>query len=63
MTMEINSKMAWRLAPLALSLGTSIGFLRNEIRRGALIARKCGRAVLILDSDLKEYLNNRRVKV
>ena len=61
MTTEINSKMAWRLAPLALSLGTSVGFLRNEIRRGALVARKCGRAVIVLETDLQAYLDQRRV--
>jgi len=57
-----QDKMAWRLRELASSLGTSVGFLRNEIRRGALIARKCGRTVIVLESDLQAYLDQRRMK-
>lgn len=58
-----QDKVAWRLGGLASSLGTSVGFLRNEIRRGALIARKCGRTVIVLESDLQAYLDQRRMKV
>jgi hypothetical protein len=57
----IETRRAWRLVKLAACLGTSVGFLRNEIRRGRLTARKCGRTVLVLDGDLKEYLDHRRI--
>ena len=56
-----GQKLAWRLWELAGSLGTSIGFLRNEIKRGALIARKCSRTIIVLDSDLQAYLDERCV--
>jgi hypothetical protein len=62
METQTQDRTAWRLAALAVSLGTSVGFLRNEIRRGALVARKCGRAVIVLESDLRTYLDQRRVK-
>ena len=57
-----ENRRAWRLAEVASSLGTSIGFLRNEIRRGVLTARKCSRAVIVLEDDLQAYLDERRVK-
>lgn len=57
-----GNRIAWRIRELAFSLRTSAGFLRNEIRRGALVARKCGGAVIVLESDLQAYLDQRRVK-
>ena len=56
-----ETRKAWRLAELANLLGVSHGFLRTEIRRRKLTARKCGRAVLILESDLNDYLEQRRL--
>jgi hypothetical protein len=63
MNTEAEGRLAWRLFQLASMLGVSIGFLRNEIRRGALVARKCNRAVIVLESDLQAYLDQRRVQV
>jgi len=61
MSERIEEKKGWRLQELAHSHGTSIGFWRCEIKRGALIARKCGRSVIVLDSDLQTYLDQRRI--
>lgn len=51
-----TQKFAWSLAEISERTGLSIGFLRNENRRGALKTRKFGRRVLVLDADLKDYL-------
>ena len=52
-----TQRLAWGLAEIAKATGLSLGFLRNEVRRGALPTRKCGRRVLVLDEDLKKYLD------
>jgi hypothetical protein len=41
---------------LASSYGLSHQFLRNEIRRGKLRARRFGRRVIVLDEDWRAYL-------
>lgn len=48
--------VAWSLAEISEATGLSIGFLRNDVRRGALPTRKFGRRVLVLDEDLRSYL-------
>ena len=53
---DSTQKFAWSLAEISERTGLSIGFLRNENRRGALKTRKFGRRVLVLDADLKDYL-------
>jgi hypothetical protein len=57
-----DERLAWRLFQLASMLGVSVGFLRNEIRRGALVASKCSRAVIVLETDLQAYLAQRRIR-
>ena len=52
-----QSKMAWSLAEISNATGLSVGFLRNEVRRGALQVKRFGRRVLVLDETLKKYLN------
>jgi excisionase family DNA binding protein len=49
-------RVAWSLAEISEATGLSLGFLRNDVRRGALSTRKFGRRVLVLDQDLKTYL-------
>ncbi len=51
-------KLAWSLADLTKSLGVSRRFLWNEIKAGALRARKLRRRTIVLDVDLQEYLDN-----
>lgn len=53
-----KTRIAWSLADISEATGLSMGFLRNEVRRGALPIRKFGRRVLVLDEDLKIYLEN-----
>jgi hypothetical protein len=40
----------------------SLGFLRNEVRAARLPVRKFGRRVLVLDEDLKRYLDTGSVR-
>jgi hypothetical protein len=49
-------RMAWSLSDISASTGLSLGFLRNEVRRGTLPVKKFGRRVLVLEEDLKHYL-------
>lgn len=49
-------RIAWSLAEISNSTGLSLGFLRNEVRRGTLPIKKFGRRVLVLEEDLRKYL-------
>ena len=51
-------RIAWSLAEISKATGLSLGFLRNDVRRGALATRKFGRRILVLDKDLRTYLAN-----
>ena len=53
---SVTSRMAWSVYEVALCTGLSPGFIRKQIRAGKLRARKLGRRILVLDSDLCEYL-------
>lgn len=53
-----NSRLAWSLREAAEALGVSERFLRNEIRRGKLVAIKRGRRVLVLAETLDRYLRD-----
>ncbi len=53
-------RIAWSLAEISISTGLSLGFLRNEVRRGALPIKKFGRRVLVLEEDLRSYLTEGR---
>jgi len=57
---EVAQKIAWGLAEISRSTGLSLAFLRNEVRRNALPAKRFGRRVLVLDDDLKTYLSQGR---
>ena len=52
-----SQRIAWSLAEISKATGLSVGFLRNDVRRGVLKIRKFGRRVLVLDGELKRYLN------
>lgn len=49
-------RIAWSLSDISDSTGLSLGFLRNEVRRGTLPIKKFGRRVLVLEKDLRNYL-------
>lgn len=51
-----NQRTAWSLAEISDSTGLSLGFLRNEAKRGALPIKRFGRRVLVLTQDLEKYL-------
>jgi excisionase family DNA binding protein len=51
-----SQRIAWSLAEVAESTGLSLGFLRKDVRRGALPVRRFGRRVLVLKEDLENYL-------
>lgn len=53
-------RAAWSLSEISASTGLSIGFLRNEVRRGTLPIKKFGRRVLVLEEDLRSYLTEGR---
>ncbi len=55
-TSVTTTRLAWSLAEVAESTGLSVGFLRNEVRRGALRVKRFGRRVLVLEKDLTLYL-------
>lgn len=54
--MVTSQRMAWSLPELASLLGLSIGFLRKEARRGTLRTRRIGRRLLVLEPDLRSFL-------
>lgn len=49
-------KLAWRLDEAAAATGLSIQFLRKEVRANKLKTQRLGRCVVILDKELKRYL-------
>jgi len=53
-----TQRIAWSLAEISEATGLSEGYLRNEVKRGALPIKKFGRRVLVLESDLDKYLSH-----
>jgi hypothetical protein len=51
-----TEKKAYSVPELSRQYPISIGFLRGEIRRGALRVRRFGRRILILKEDWDSYL-------
>jgi len=49
-------RKAWSPGEIAASLGLSLGFVRKQIREGALTAVKAGRRLLITDAEFQRYL-------
>ncbi len=56
-TTATAQRIAWSLADIAERTGLSLGFLRNEVRAARLPVKHFGRRVLVLDEDLRRYLN------
>ncbi len=54
-----NERLAWSVPEICASLPLSQGFIRKEIKSGALKARRIGRRVIVLDQDLRTYLLER----
>jgi excisionase family DNA binding protein len=53
------TRLAWRPKEVAETLGLSLAFIRKEIRLKNLKITKFGRAVLVLDEDLRKYINKK----
>ena len=61
-TSVTNCRLGWSLTELAPAIGLSRAFLRKEVRRGVLPAKKFGRRIIVLDKDLQRYLTSRPVR-
>jgi hypothetical protein len=59
-TVEISQRIAWRLKEVSKLTGLSENFLRKEICARKLHTQKLGRCVVILDSDLHNYLRGNK---
>jgi hypothetical protein len=55
---QTSRKLGWTLEELANSLSGSVPFLRLEVKRGRLKAAHLGRRVVLLDSDVRCYLED-----
>ncbi len=53
-------RLAWGLKELSVVTDVSVGFLRGQIRCGALRARKISGRLLILDEDVRAWLGQGR---
>lgn len=49
-------RKAWSPAELAAAYGFSVGFVRKQIRIGALPAKKIGERVIIINEDWERFL-------
>jgi hypothetical protein len=52
------SKLAFTIKEAGRAIGLSRSFLYGEIRRGTLIARKCGARTVILEAELRRFLHS-----
>ena len=52
----VLARMAWSPAEVAKATGFSLGFVRKEIAKGALLATRCGRRLIVTDAELQRYL-------
>jgi hypothetical protein len=55
---DLRSKLAYRLGELARACSLSTHFVRAQIRKGHLPARKMGTCVIILADDAENWLRN-----
>lgn len=49
-------KLSWRLQEIASATGLSVEFLRKKEREGVLKTKHVGRCVVVMDFDLKLFL-------
>jgi len=54
-----GERLGWSVPEISTSLPLSEGFIRKEIKSGALKSRRIGRRIIVLDNDLKAYLLER----
>lgn len=56
---SVIKKLSWRLKELPPATGLSMAFWRKAVLHRKVRARKVGGAVVILDSDLQEFLKGK----
>jgi len=55
----LTERRGYSVQELSQEYPVSVGFLRGEIRRGALRVRRFGRRVVVLKEDWDSYLRSR----
>ncbi len=61
-TIRTNAtKLGFSVREICNSYGLSKGFVQKEIRVGKLNARRLGRRVVVLASDLERYLDQSKI--
>jgi excisionase family DNA binding protein len=56
-----QNRIAWRPKEAAKQISISISHLRNEIRRKRIKIIRIGRAILILDEELRDYMKRNSI--
>lgn len=56
---SVTLKLSWRPKELPAATGLSLPFWRKMIRLDKVKVRRVGGAVIILDSDLREFLQGK----
>lgn len=59
MQIDVTRKLSWRLKELPAATGLTLAFWRKCVRLKKVRARKVAGAVVILDSDLRAFLEGR----
>ncbi len=59
MITTVTQKVSWRLKELPAATGLTMAFWRKVVRLKKIRTRKVGSAIVILDSDLREFLNGK----
>jgi hypothetical protein len=59
MSVTAIQKISWRPAELPAVTGLSLAFWRKAIQQKKIKSRRVGTAVIILDSDLREFLKGK----
>jgi excisionase family DNA binding protein len=54
-----QNRLGWRPKEVAETLGVSLAYIRKEIRLKNIKITKFGRAVLVLDEDLRSYIESK----
>jgi hypothetical protein len=55
-----KGKKAHSVKAAAAHFDASVQFVRKQIKLGHLRAKRCGRKIIILDTDLQSFLENQK---
>jgi hypothetical protein len=59
MQITVTQTLSWRLKELPPATGLTLAFWRKQVRLKNIPVRKIGGAIVILDTDLKEFLKGK----